>query len=247
MFLKRFLAGLALAIATAGFIPANASLVHIQANGVVTYADGSTPAGSTMSIDVLFDVNPGNFFFDENITKYSHITASYYVSDDFSIKYFKVNIGNNSYDIDQFVLDRYERIGFDDFGNCCDDFTYSTFHLAFFGNVGLSTVDIYSLSHNFSGNILDPLDSPGGEFGFDNIGDSSTIGGTLYRLTSSIVPEPTSWVMLVGGFGLVGKAMRRRHKGWRKFAQTESREASSDVCVPIFGIRSVGSCPRRST
>ncbi len=38
-----------------------------------------------------------------------------------------------------------------------------------------------------------------------------TIGaGTLVDITAGAVPEPTTWALMIGGFGMVGAAMRRR-------------------------------------
>ena len=55
----------------------------------------------------------------------------------------------------------------------------------------------------------------GNDFGLDDISlmhqsnNTSVIGG---------VPEPTSWAMMVGGFGLVGGALRRRQRTAMRFA-----------------------------
>jgi hypothetical protein len=32
----------------------------------------------------------------------------------------------------------------------------------------------------------------------------------MYRAFNSAVPEPSTWAMMIGGFGIVGGAMRRR-------------------------------------
>ncbi len=47
---------------------------------------------------------------------------------------------------------------------------------------------------------------------FRAIGTSDSFGGYLddIRLTGTGVPEPAAWAMMLGGFGLVGSAMRRR-------------------------------------
>lgn len=66
----------------------------------------------------------------------------------------------------------------------------------------------------------------GGDFNlFGNTGDApfgtwyftlTTAGGDSMRVTSMTpaggVPEPASWAMMIGGFGMVGAAMRRRQK-----------------------------------
>ena len=42
------------------------------------------------------------------------------------------------------------------------------------------------------------------------IADFGTAGRYVSATTSSAAPEPASWAMMIGGFGLVGAAMRRR-------------------------------------
>lgn len=58
--------------------------------------------------------------------------------------------------------------------------------------------------------------SDSGSFAFPNIavgtngyfGANALVGGQV--VTQSSVPEPATWAMLIGGFGLVGGALRRR-------------------------------------
>jgi len=40
-------------------------------------------------------------------------------------------------------------------------------------------------------------------------GDGNDYNGN-FRLQSGAVPEPAMWLMMLGGFGLVGASMRRR-------------------------------------
>jgi len=60
--------------------------------------------------------------------------------------------------------------------------------------------------------------SNGVAFEFDSLGVSSHLGGPGEHSTAA-VPEPASWAMMVGGFGLVGGAMRRR-SGTLSFARS---------------------------
>lgn len=50
----------------------------------------------------------------------------------------------------------------------------------------------------------------------DADGDPNSAGNQRYRLQlssmSAAIPEPASWTLLIGGFGLVGGAMRRRNR-----------------------------------
>lgn len=53
--------------------------------------------------------------------------------------------------------------------------------------------------------------------GSDDKGELYLFGkslGNIYRLASlNSVPEPTAWIMLIAGFGLVGGVLRRRRQG----------------------------------
>lgn len=45
---------------------------------------------------------------------------------------------------------------------------------------------------------------------FAALGTSDSYGGYLDNVMLSGVPEPTTWAMMIAGFGLIGAAMRRR-------------------------------------
>lgn len=47
---------------------------------------------------------------------------------------------------------------------------------------------------------------------------AETEGYQFARFTLSAVPEPASWAMTVGGFGLIGSAMRRRQRTTVRYA-----------------------------
>jgi hypothetical protein len=64
-----------------------------------------------------------------------------------------------------------------------------------FGSAGLLTVTLNDQSFG------------SGFFGLTNGG--TAVSGN-FRLTAAAVPEPASWAMMVGGFGVVGGALRRR-------------------------------------
>lgn len=74
------------------------------------------------------------------------------------------------------------------------------------GQVGIVT-DLDTASNGFQAN-------PGGGFGAGTTFAFNPTGTAGYRitgdLTGSVVPEPASWAMMIGGFGLVGGALRRR-------------------------------------
>lgn len=56
----------------------------------------------------------------------------------------------------------------------------------------------------------------------DSICTTNTICDTNFRFTGftpmGAVPEPATWAMMIGGFGMVGGAMRQRRRGKVRFA-----------------------------
>jgi hypothetical protein len=54
-----------------------------------------------------------------------------------------------------------------------------------------------------------------GSFFFDVSGQAPNGGSTTFNVVAAAVPEPATWAMMIGGFGMVGGAMRsarRRQK-----------------------------------
>jgi hypothetical protein len=49
-----------------------------------------------------------------------------------------------------------------------------------------------------------------GVLSFAALGTSDSLGGYLEDVRLAVVPEPATWAMMLGGFGLLGAALRRR-------------------------------------
>ncbi len=84
-------------------------------------------------------------------------------------------------------------------------------------DVLVNGVSVFNVSGNGGGvtnwvqqTVNFSLGAPG-SLRFAAIGSSDSLGGYLedVRLAAA-VPEPAAWAMMIGGFGLVGAAMRRR-------------------------------------
>lgn len=103
-----------------------------------------------------------------------------------------------------FSFDRvYSIFGFEAEGN---PFDVRTFTVEYF----LGGVSQGLISRDISGNAGARLLAASGTF--DRAIVSSDVDFALgqFRVAAGAVPEPTSWAMLVAGFGLVGATMRRR-------------------------------------
>jgi hypothetical protein len=53
---------------------------------------------------------------------------------------------------------------------------------------------------------------------FAALGTSDSLGGYIEDVRLSAVPEPATWAMMLGGFGLLGAAARRRSRATTVFA-----------------------------
>lgn len=104
------------------------------------------------------------------------------------------------------------------------------------GNFTAGTVLTFSLNVLGTGNVFfsgpgagnpDGIPHAGVETlaGFTRVGFEDIFGGgdedyndLIFTFTNTVVPEPASWAMMIGGFGLVGAAARRRTKVTVKYA-----------------------------
>ncbi len=95
-------------------------------------------------------------------------------------------------------------------------------------NVFLSSDNVtYTLIGEYSAtnNLIDWDTLFAGPVSYVRLTNTSTVASAdidaiegLYRFVGTAVPEPSTWAMLIFGFGLVGGAMRSRHRTAIRFA-----------------------------
>lgn len=96
-------------------------------------------------------------------------------------------------------------------------FSYQNFFIALTTNPAAFGVAPFTQPGNCIGNR--PVTNLGtdctGYFSFDGIHPTAQVQGAIYRsvlgqLGLAAVPEPATWALLIGGFAMIGTAMRRR-------------------------------------
>lgn len=96
-------------------------------------------------------------------------------------------------------------------------FSYQNFFIALATNPAAFGVAPFTQPGNCIGNR--PVTAQGidctGYFSFDGIHPTAQVQAALYRtvlgqLGLAAVPEPATWALLIGGFGMIGTALRRR-------------------------------------
>lgn len=69
---------------------------------------------------------------------------------------------------------------------------------------------IFASTLTDSGGTIGILSGPPSSYECDNCGTARLVASGSITTDPSAVPEPASWAMLIGGFGVAGAAMRRR-------------------------------------
>lgn len=162
-------------------------------NGITGYNTGFTDQGFAFSSNSdVVDVSPGAPWQYQG-PAYS---GRYIVLNDFGGSTVMTKVGGGVFDLDSFFVKTwYGSTGVDAVtaylgGNLVGSLGYSV--SGDWSKVSLGLTGIDTLVFNTGANILE----------FDNVALSGTPG----------VPEPASWAMMLGGFGLVGGAMRSRKR-----------------------------------
>jgi len=218
--LRRILGVLALGAILNASAPVGATLVNIQGYGVAMDGYSSSPAGTPFSMDILLDVNPN----DIQTTTMGPVESSFYVGDSSSIRHAYSTLGNMLTDNMQFYLYREVDRDYIGGGFCCADGSYGKFNLVLFHDNELIIIENDTLDpFLYSSDLLSPLISDGNRGGDSLFSDDDptrgySVGIRLTKLSSLAVPEPASWAMMLGGFGMVGGAIRARRKTAASFA-----------------------------
>jgi hypothetical protein len=80
------------------------------------------------------------------------------------------------------------------------------------GNLGLVTWDSTPLTFSFGDGGAFSVQLQDTLFALNNASTNVDAKFKLLSEPNSAVPEPATWAMMIGGFGLIGAAMRRRRK-----------------------------------
>jgi hypothetical protein len=217
--------------------PAKATIYRITYTGVVTdgYAAGAFGFGysdlSGLSFKAVYTLNfptPGAFtFVNENFaeTLGGDVSATPSpVSARLTVNGVSENFDGNwyGYALLQNGLGTY--IGSDGIGNQVNDYVNDgmVYHNSYLVNSVYSSVNNFIDSTDFSTRLdytIQLGDTESSEFQIQTFDYSNftyqTAQGHLasQRVTIASVPEPMTWAMMIGGFGLVGLTMRRRSLG----------------------------------
>jgi hypothetical protein len=181
------------ALLLAGVAATAASAAHFTATDTVTANTGSGLIINASPIPLSFDLTAGNSTTQDVFTistPESSIQGDDLVGKSISVKFTFTSPLSQTGTIGGTTIG--EETLFGTFQN--GSVTWNGPQTFDFGSAGILTV---SLNNKDFGN---------GFFGLSNGG--STVTGN-FKLTAA-VPEPASWAMMVGGFGVVGGALRRR-------------------------------------
>lgn len=234
--IKKVVASVALTVAVATALPASAAKIIFSGSGTVSTVSGrltptgAAPLGTSLSFSFSFDPEDAKLFTQEDVD------AVY----DLSVEDFRATLGEHSLGLNPdplYVPAVVVGRGFSFFGQPFSEpvITYS-FYLPGLPTTGLDPTAPFVLSpgsrETLSLTASFRTDTVNGPYGFDLVRDpqladrltftlsatdpSKRAGGSVQGSFSgaftapSSVPEPSSWMMMIIGFGVLGFALRRR-------------------------------------
>ena len=217
---------LALACSAICSAPASAALTKLDLAGTVFEAEspgGQSIDGQRFDLSFLYDVDASaDYIFASGPTT---TTADFGVLNGGSgMAPGTLSVAGHSY-----TLDLYDTIEFTDASNGSSLEVFASnlnsyFNILFVSrtsflygtNLTQSISYAASLADITSGDFL--VDQPDGDARGEFIVDRISSGPL------SAVPEPSSWVMMIGGFGLIGFDMRRWHKRSEDYIEAEPKD-----------------------
>ena len=211
--LRRLLGALVLGAVFNASAPVSATLVNVKGYGTAIEGYSSLPGGTPFSIDILLDVNPTKI----QEVGWGSVDYRFYEGTRSSILHAYSTLGDIIADNTQFYLYREVNRDYTE-GFCCSDGSYGRFHLVLFHDNELIFIENETLNPLlYSGDllssmILDARDIGDSLFTADDPTRGYSVGVRLTKLSSMAVPEPASWALILGGFGMIGGAIRARRK-----------------------------------
>jgi hypothetical protein len=180
--------------------------------GWTTFGGGTTPG---LGITVITTGGTNSTGYGDNVPNYNGTHAAFFVDDNAfeTLSQFVTLAANTNYTL-SFGLFATASGANNPFGFALTDLIFGTsvFDVAINNNaftdvpVGTWTTHTYNFTTAFSGSYLLNFSFLSGHSPAKDV----LLDGVNIAPTQGAVPEPATWAMMLGGFALVGAAMRRR-------------------------------------